>query len=69
MFNPPLLKNRRLLRDKCPIGGEWVGADKRRMMFITNPSTGEIIVETPMGNAAQRDSLRRELHRMVRRGR
>ena len=47
MFNPPLLKNRRLLRDKCPIGGEWVGADKRRMMFITNPSTGEIVWDVP----------------------
>ncbi len=47
MFNPPLLKNRRLLRDKCPIGGEWVGADKRRTMFITNPSTSEIVWDVP----------------------
>jgi succinate-semialdehyde dehydrogenase/glutarate-semialdehyde dehydrogenase len=47
MFNPPVLKNRRLLRDKCPIGGEWVGADKRRMMYITNPSTSEMIWEVP----------------------
>ena len=36
-----------LLREQCPIGGEWVEAHSGARLEVTNPATGETIAQVP----------------------
>jgi succinate-semialdehyde dehydrogenase/glutarate-semialdehyde dehydrogenase len=47
MFHPPRLKNKELLRDSCPVAGQWVDADKHASIVVNNPSTGEPVAQVP----------------------
>lgn len=47
------LKDASLLRDKCPIDGNWVGADNGASFAVTNPATGEEIGRVPNMGAAE----------------
>jgi succinate-semialdehyde dehydrogenase / glutarate-semialdehyde dehydrogenase len=47
MFHPPRLKNKELLRDTCPVAGQWVGADTHASIGVSNPSTGEPVARVP----------------------
>ena len=40
------LKDKSLLKDRCFIDGEWIGADGATI-DVTNPATGELIVKIP----------------------
>lgn len=42
-----ILKNKNLLQSKAYINGEWVAADKRKTMKVTNPATGELLGTVP----------------------
>ncbi len=45
-----------LVRDRCYINGEWVGADET--LDVTNPATGEVIASVPkMGTARTREAI------------
>jgi succinate-semialdehyde dehydrogenase/glutarate-semialdehyde dehydrogenase len=47
-----ILKNKNLLQSKAYINGEWIAADKRKTMKVTNPATGELLGTVPdMGQA------------------
>jgi succinate-semialdehyde dehydrogenase / glutarate-semialdehyde dehydrogenase len=47
-----ILKNKNLLQSKAYINGEWLAADKRKTMKVTNPATGELLGTVPdMGKA------------------
>ena len=37
-----------LLRTQAFLGGEWIDADHRETMRVTNPATGEAIGTVPM---------------------
>ncbi|NIJ42036.1 succinate-semialdehyde dehydrogenase/glutarate-semialdehyde dehydrogenase [Parvibaculum indicum] len=43
---PDCLKDKALLKDRCYIDGEWVGADGATI-DVTNPATGELIAKVP----------------------
>jgi succinate-semialdehyde dehydrogenase / glutarate-semialdehyde dehydrogenase len=47
MFHAPRLKNEELLRNRCPVGGEWVGADEKTYIVVNNPSTRQPIGQVP----------------------
>src|SRR5579883_2544733 len=52
------LKDEALLRDKAYINGAWAAADDGRTIPVTNPATGEVIVEVPrMGVAETRRAI------------
>jgi succinate-semialdehyde dehydrogenase/glutarate-semialdehyde dehydrogenase len=53
MTSFPDLKDSTLLRDKCPVGGEWVAAMDGRTITVTNPSTGRPIAQVPNMGAAE----------------
>jgi succinate-semialdehyde dehydrogenase/glutarate-semialdehyde dehydrogenase len=42
-----------LLRDRCLIGGEWLGADDGADLEVTDPATGEIVGRVPSMGAAE----------------
>ena len=39
------IKNKNLITNKCYINGVWVGSDKN--FKVTNPATGQLIIEVP----------------------
>lgn len=41
------LKDAALLRDRCYIDGQWVGADSGHTLAVTNPATGEVLAHVP----------------------
>ncbi len=43
---PDCLKDRALLKDRCFIDGEWIGADGATI-DVTNPATGDLIAKVP----------------------
>ncbi|MGY2904589.1 NADP-dependent succinate-semialdehyde dehydrogenase [Bradyrhizobium sp. URHC0002] len=52
------LKDPSLLRDACPIAGEWVAADNGGTIAVDNPSTGAVIGHVPnMGTAETRRAI------------
>ncbi len=44
---PLQLGNPTLLRDRCPLGGEWVEAESGERAPVTNPATGRVIATVP----------------------
>ena len=49
----PELQRPDLLRSRLPIAGEWVDADDGALLAVTNPATGELIVNVPKAGAAE----------------
>ncbi|WP_432724132.1 NADP-dependent succinate-semialdehyde dehydrogenase [Jeongeupia wiesaeckerbachi] len=47
------LNNPALLRQQCPIAGEWIDADSGETISVTNPATGETIATVPKMGAAE----------------
>jgi len=47
------LKDSKLLRDACFIGGEWVASDNGGTIKVDNPATGEIVGSVPNMGAAE----------------
>jgi len=47
------LKNPSLLRDKCYVDGQWVGASSGAAFDVTNPATGDRITSVPSLDAAE----------------
>ncbi|QQN75387.1 NAD-dependent succinate-semialdehyde dehydrogenase [Croceicoccus sp. YJ47] len=46
------------IRETCPIGGEWVGADGGGRIAVTDPATGETIAHVPdMGSAETKRAI------------
>jgi succinate-semialdehyde dehydrogenase/glutarate-semialdehyde dehydrogenase len=48
MISELTLKDRTLLRDACPVAGEWVAADSGGTIAVGNPSTGAVIGHVPI---------------------
>ena len=42
-----------LFRERCYIGGEWVGADDGALLDVTDPASGEVIARVPNMGAAE----------------
>ncbi|HET8730179.1 MAG TPA: NAD-dependent succinate-semialdehyde dehydrogenase [Moraxellaceae bacterium] len=49
------LKRPDLLRSQLPIGGQWIDADDGGLLPVTNPATGELIVNVPRAGKAETD--------------
>ena len=47
------LKDPKLFREQCYLGGAWVGADSGRQLKVSNPATGEVIGSVPEMGAAE----------------
>jgi succinate-semialdehyde dehydrogenase/glutarate-semialdehyde dehydrogenase len=47
------LKDQRLFRQQCYIGGEWVGADSGKVIPVTNPASGETLGTVPKMGAEE----------------
>lgn len=47
------LQNKRLLRNQCFVNGEWIDADSRATLDVTNPASGELLGTAPMLGAAE----------------
>lgn len=51
-------QNTDLLRERCYIGGEWVEAQDKALLDVTDPATGEIIARVPnMGATETRQAV------------
>ena len=50
---PPPIKDMKLFRQQCSIGGEWVDADSGRTIEVTNPADGTVIGTVPNLGAAE----------------
>ena len=58
MISKLTLKDLTLLRDACPVAGEWVAADNGGTIAVDNPSTGAVIGRVPnMGTAETRRAI------------
>ena len=53
MISKLTLKDPTLLRDACPVAGEWVAADTGGTIAVDNPSTGAVIGHVPNMGAAE----------------
>lgn len=53
MLKPPVLKNKELLRDRCPVAGAWIAADGGDTISVTNPSNGETVGAVPKMGASE----------------
>ncbi len=52
------LKDQKLFRQQCYIGGEWVDADSGQTIEVNNPATGEILGTIPkMGSSETRRAI------------
>src|SRR5215469_5288082 len=49
----PPLKDRKLLRTQCFIGGRWMDADDGATIEVANPATGRLIGTVPRAGAAE----------------
>jgi succinate-semialdehyde dehydrogenase/glutarate-semialdehyde dehydrogenase len=49
----PLLKDGKLFRQQCHIDGQWVDADNRQTILVTNPATGAPIGSVPKMGATE----------------
>jgi succinate-semialdehyde dehydrogenase/glutarate-semialdehyde dehydrogenase len=47
------IRDRGLIRERCLIGGEWVAADDRAVLEVTDPATGEVIGRVPSVGASE----------------
>src|SRR5437868_13918532 len=47
------LKDPKLFREQCYIDGQWLGADNRKSVPVTNPATGERLGSVPEMAAAE----------------
>ena len=47
------LKDPRLLRQQCFVGGEWIDADSGAVIEVTNPATNDVIGTVPKLGAAE----------------
>ena len=49
----PSLNRPDLLRDSCMVGGDWITADDRSTISVSNPATGQIVARVPRMGAAE----------------
>jgi succinate-semialdehyde dehydrogenase / glutarate-semialdehyde dehydrogenase len=47
------LKHPELLKNQAYINGQWIAADQKNSLPVTNPSTGEVVGHVPMISSAQ----------------
>jgi succinate-semialdehyde dehydrogenase / glutarate-semialdehyde dehydrogenase len=47
------LKDSKLLRERCFVDGEWVGADEGGTLEVTNPATGQVLGSIPNMGAGE----------------
>jgi succinate-semialdehyde dehydrogenase / glutarate-semialdehyde dehydrogenase len=47
------LKDSKLLRERCFVDGEWVGADEGGTLEVTNPATGQVLGSIPKMGAGE----------------
>jgi succinate-semialdehyde dehydrogenase/glutarate-semialdehyde dehydrogenase len=47
------LKDWKLLRERCFVDGEWVGADEGGTLEVTNPATGQVLGSIPKMGAGE----------------
>ena len=50
---PPQLKDARLFRQQCHIDGQWLDADSKATINVTNPANGTVIGTIPKMGAAE----------------
>jgi succinate-semialdehyde dehydrogenase / glutarate-semialdehyde dehydrogenase len=53
MISKLTLKDPTLLRDSCPLAGEWVAAENGGTIAVDNPSTGAVVGHVPNMGAAE----------------